>query len=48
MNTGLKIFTIVFTLICLENVFRIADFIGAWTYPIIEASEYAGLSDVEI
>ena len=36
MNNGLKILTLVFTLMCIENVFRVADYIGAWSYPFVE------------
>ena len=36
MNMGVIIFTIIFSIMCFENVFRVADFIGAWTYPVVE------------
>ena len=38
MNTGIKIFTVLFTLMCIENTFRIADFIAEWSHPIDEAT----------
>lgn len=36
MNTNIKIFTVIFTLICFENIFRCADWIGEWTETIVD------------
>jgi len=36
MNTSIKIITIIFSIMCLENIFRAADWMMEWTEPIVE------------
>ena len=39
MNLGLKIFTILFALMCFENTFRVSDFIGEWSHSVDQSDD---------